>query len=199
MTMSAKARIWNDRKSVLAVVEFEKVAKISALRAIRRSMKWAATRVIREVASNLSISPQSLVRKRVKASARARPGGKVHGFVSVLVNEIPVARLAGVVDSGVQQGMMRTGSGVRVPRHGSFPNAFIAQGLGGNRMVFERKGKSRLPLKSIKIAIRPAALAAVTTWVAASVPIAQAEIRRQLALRKVSASDVDTTIGVDGA
>lgn len=46
----------------------------------------------------------------------------------------------------------RTGVSVRVRKDGAasvHPHAFIASGRGGNRLVFERRGKSRLPLEAL--------------------------------------------------
>jgi hypothetical protein len=137
-----------------------------------------------------------VVRRRIRINVKN--GTVVQGNIWLLVNDISAGKLRGVVDSGVQKGMVRTGHGVRIPGKsgGSYPDAFVAQGLGHNWQVFRRKGKSRLPIEAIKIPIRVQARAAIRKWVEASVPIAQAEIVRQLQLRKISASDAITDVTV---
>lgn len=191
---------WDDRKCVRAVTEYQRVYRVSVVRAVRRSLQWARTRVIREVAESCGIQPQNLVRRRVRISVSN--GTVVSGSMSILVNDIAAVKLRGVMDTGVQTGMVRTGSGVRIPGRSfgrSYPDAFIAMGLGSNWQVFRRKGRSRLPIEAIKVPIRVQARAAIMKWVEASVPIAQAEILRQLALRKISASEAITDIGVSDA
>jgi len=179
---------WDDRKVVTATTEFRNVHRVAAARAIRRSLRWAQTRVVREVASMCGISPQKLVRRRVRVSVSN--GTIIRGSVSIMVNDISAAKLRGVVDTGVQTGMVRSGHGVRIPGRsgGTYPAAFLAQGRGHNWQVFRRTGKSRLPIKAIRISIRAQARESITKWVNASLPMAREEIARQLALRKLTPS-----------
>ena len=186
---------WDDRKAVRAVTEYQKVYRVSVVRAVLRSLQWARTRVIREIAQSCGIDPQKLVRRRVRISVTN--GTVVRGTISIHVNAISAIKIRGVMDTGVQSGMNRTGSGVRI--HGRsmgrfYRDAFIAPGLGGHWQVFRRKGRTRLPIEAIKIPIREQARVAVTKWINESLPIAGQEITRQLALRRVSAS---VTAGMD--
>jgi hypothetical protein len=175
---------WDDRKAVRAVTEYRNAHRVAAARAIRKSMRWALTRMVREVAATCGISPQKLIRRRVRISVSN--GTIIRGSISVMVHDIPAIKLRGVIDTGVQTGMVRTGKGVRIRGHGFYADAFVAMGRGRNWQVFRRKGKARLPIEAIKIPIRVAARESLSRWVEASVPIAQQEILRQLALRRTS-------------
>jgi hypothetical protein len=128
-------------------------------------------------------------------------GTIVRGVISIQVNNIPVIKLRGVMDTGVQSGMVRTGKGVRVPGKSMgrfYRDAFIAPGLGANWQVFRRKGKDRLPLEALKVPIRDQATAAIEKWVNASLPMVSAEVARQLALRKVISSASVSVSASDG-
>ncbi len=191
---------WDDRKVVRAVTEYQKVYHVSVVRAVRRSLMWARTRVVRELTSSIGLNKQATIRRRIRVTVKN--GTVVRGVLSIQVNSLSAIKLKGVFDTGVQTGMVRTGHGVRIPGKtvGRFyRDAFIAPGLGGHWQVFRRKGKSRLPIEAIKIPIHDAARASIMKWVNESVGIAQTEIVRQLALRKVSSSAVDAVSVSDAA
>lgn len=187
----SRGHSYDDRKVVRQVVEYRNTARVSAVRGVRRGLAWATTRVVREIATNCGIDPQRLVRRRIKTYVTR--GTVISSAMNILVRDIPAIKLKGVTDTGVSVGMVRTGTGVRVPGKTfgrSYRDAFIARGRGGNWQVFRRTGKVRPAIEAIKVSIRAQAKESIIKWMRASIPIAQAEVLRQLRRSGGSASEV---------
>jgi hypothetical protein len=137
---------------------------VGAAASINKALMKARTQATREIATEAKVSPQRLVRKRMridKASSK-----RFAGSLRVLTRGVRLDQMSGVVDTGADRktgrrkfsdekvgirGLRRQiGSGVKGAGH-SFPHAFIAEGMGGYRLVFQRKGKKRTPLEVIRI------------------------------------------------
>ena len=120
-------------------------------RVMNRAMDKMRTVVVRQGANKAVISPQKLIRRRVRM--RKARAGSLYANIRVLTHDVPAALLAGARDTGRGGWKSRTGRGVIV--HGRvYSRGFIRKGIGGKAMVFERRGKDRLPVRVHKIPIK---------------------------------------------
>jgi hypothetical protein len=113
---------------------------------INRELVSARAKVTRAVATQLSIKPQSLVRRRLRIDRANRTHHA--GSLRFLVRPIPLSRIPGVRQVKVK------GGGVTAPGQLGYVGGFLAHGYGkGPLMAFRRKGRARYPLDVIKIDI----------------------------------------------
>jgi hypothetical protein len=136
---------------------------------INKALMKTRTECVREIAATAKVSPISLIRRRMKLN-KARPQLLV-GALRLLVGDISVAKLTGLRDTGfsktgrssrkwsdrrIGKGGLLAAKGRGVFAYGgrSYPHAWVAEGIGGNTLVFERKGKARRPLMVHKVPIK---------------------------------------------
>ena len=143
---------WDLREIFTFLDVGDKVVAQAGARSLNRAIGRVRTQVIRGVASQSAIKPQKLIRRRTKLD-RARPD-RLAAQVRILLRDIPVSKLSGLRDTGRGGWKSRTGAGVRAFGGRSYPKAFVATGIGGNKQVFERVGNTRRPLKVHKIVVR---------------------------------------------
>lgn len=143
----ASFRIRLDLGQASRPLAYLRTAKPAAVvRALNRSAGSGRTLLVREVARNLALK-SSTVRDQItieKATSR-----NVVSRIAVKGTRIPLIQFNA---RGPEPSRGR-GRGVtaRLPGGaGRYPHAFITTvGIGGHRGVFERKGKSRLPIREL--------------------------------------------------
>lgn len=124
-------------------VATEKQAEHALRSTLGKMAKWVKTRSIRGLAQDLSV-PGRVVRRRVKIlkAKRLSDGSEI----TIWYGQNPAAM--------IYLGARKTGSGVTAGSR-RVDGAFIARGKGGDKQVFKRVGKSRLPLKRQEVEIKP--------------------------------------------
>ena len=176
----------------------QKEADLAGASVINRALMRVRTVCIQEIANTTKVSPLSVIRKRFRIT-KARPA-KLVGALRILVGDISVSKLAGVRDTGfsrtgrssrkwphrkIGRGGLRAAAGRGVFAYGgrSYPHAFIAEGLGGNTLVFQRKGRSRFPLEAIKVPICEVAKAVIMRQIVEARDLAVAALPKEVARR----------------
>jgi len=109
---------------------------LAAARALRRTAQWLRTHSTREIAKELRIT-QSPVRHRYNLYTRAK-GSEIKVWVGL--EPILVHYLGKPV---------KNAGGVEVA-HRQYDDAFIGRGKNGKELVFIRKGRERMPIKTVK-------------------------------------------------
>lgn len=127
----------------------EKIAVQAGRAAVRKTMRWASTRVRRAVAAKLNV-PQKAIKNRFKMR---QPGGRaMSGAIWIGLDPI----------NPIYANARETRSGVRAAGGRTWGGAFIARGRGGTGLrVFKRQGKARLPLDTIRISVADEVNAAI--------------------------------------
>lgn len=144
----------------------DKVARLSFASAANRETAKARTQVQRDIARQKHIKPQSLVSRRLKVTKASLKRSR--SALRLLIAPISAYKLAGVIDTGsrpktfTKQGTLggfgRTGEGVKSGSGYSWPKGFIARGKAGRGgrsilHIFQRHGKTRLPIEKQTIVI----------------------------------------------
>lgn len=110
---------------------------------INRLIRSIRAKVIRDVATNRQVKPQGVYGRRVKMHrAIAR---RLIGSVESLLRPIPISRMSGLRDTR-KKTFDPEGKGAGAGGRW-YPKAFVAKGLGGHTMIFERETQSRRPVE----------------------------------------------------
>jgi hypothetical protein len=119
----------------------EKIGMDAGRAALRKTIRWASTRVRRAVSTAANV-PQKAIKNRLKV--RMPSGRQLSGALWIGIDPI----------NPVYANARETKSGVRAAGGRSWDGAFIARGKGGTGLrVFRRATKERLPLESIRISV----------------------------------------------
>lgn len=110
-------------------------------RAVRKTVRWGVTQIVRELASQSQI-PQRVLKaggghkRAVRVRTRMPTGSRTAGYLWVGVNPVKAIYV------GKPRKLKKA---VRVGKH-RFDGAFLATMKSGHRGVFKRSRKSRLPI-----------------------------------------------------
>lgn len=119
---------------VLDLNATEKQAEKALRSTLVKMASWLRTRSVRGLSKELEIQ-QKVLRRRLKAFRLKKSADGAN--ITVWYGLDPVAL--------IYLGARQTSSGVTAGRH-KRKSAFIAKGSNGNKQVFKRRGKARLPI-----------------------------------------------------
>ncbi|QOE32741.1 hypothetical protein CPT_Mano_008 [Achromobacter phage Mano] len=123
------------QRIALDIMATEQQAERALRSTLGKMAAWLRVRSLRGLAPHLQVT-QKVLRRRLKSfRLKATPGG---GEITVWYGLDPI----GLIYLGAKQ----TGAGVTAGAH-KRKSAFIANGRNGNRQVFKRTGKARLPIE----------------------------------------------------
>lgn len=150
----------------------DRVYTRAAASVINKAMAKIRTRATRGIAERAHVAPQKLIRSRMRLY-KAKPYN-LRATLGFLIRKIPAIRLAGVKQTGV---------GVLARGGHSWPHAFIHPGSGGHRMVFQRKGRERMPIDAVKLEISGQAEDVLQEEIEGAAENVREDLERELAWR----------------
>jgi len=124
----------------------------AAAKVINKGASRTRTAIIRDVAKTARISPQRLIRQRMRLKGATR--NRLVARLGILTKAIPVTSLSRTRDTR-KKTYDPTGQGVYTGGGRHFPKAFIARGRERQALhAFERTGSARKPLRVHKVAVK---------------------------------------------
>ena len=138
----------DDLESLKAAVgATDEIAEKALVRALSRTIRWVNTRVRRLIAAEAGV-PSGVVKFRLRM--RLPTKGSRSASIWIGLNPVPAHRLKA----------RQTRAGVTAGKH-RFAGAFLAGGNSQRQVVFEREGRSRTPIRVVKIDIEEKARKAI--------------------------------------
>lgn len=114
----------------------EEEINLALKRAINRTVTWMKTRARRALSKGLKI-PSRVIQARLKHSMYKPETGLARVWLGL--NPISAGRLK----------PRKTKKGIAISSGDTYQNSFIATGRNGNRHVYRREGKERVPIESV--------------------------------------------------
>jgi len=129
------------RETVAALLETQPAAKRAAVRATNKTLNWLSTQVAREVAAQYDVPVRAIKAHRVYT--RLATQKTLQGELWMGINPIR---------SGYLKPLRQMKRGARARSH-FFEGGFVATMASGHRGIFQRSGKSRLPIYEATVEI----------------------------------------------
>jgi hypothetical protein len=152
MNLTIDALDWDERSdaliNALGGIDATPV-KTAVRRAVTKTAKWLRVRIVRAIAQGIQMPVRALDQLRVRIHYnKARDGGAVDMWEALLwvgTNPVSAQRFGAV-------SWRRSMSGARAGRR-IFGGTFAAAPRGGEKIVWRRMGKERLPIEKETVAI----------------------------------------------
>lgn len=154
--MSFSLKVTTDQRALIKHLKESPAAiRRAQVQALNKTGAKVNTATVRATAKEVGVK-QKFIRERVFFRGRLRAtSNSLEAVVLVKHAGIPALKLGNVQSRRSRKGR-RGGAGIKVGRR-HYPHGFVAQMPNGKWMAVQRKGRARLPLQELQVAIVPAA------------------------------------------